>query len=346
MILFKKPSIYIEVTDAALTLATIKHTRGKYCFKNIQSQPLNKLDVIDGIIFNQTALFTSILKFVHSINLTPTKCTAILALPSLSNTGNIPPHCATLQAALCAAKTGLAITQVIPNSLNPNTITPIIKNKPLKKLPNLLQPFLRQNKPPLAWWATGTILLLASTALYCIDQVKNQQRRLHARATEREELRSRAHRLEDAHAKIDLIEKSTNEALASIASLKNFSSSNIGASPLLQAVTEHIPNRVVLTTLELGRNKNKNRKRIPITKNLNSLKNQRPQVLLLTLKGLSYNADEIITFNKALGSVKQLKNVRLTELKQLKLNKIDRKAKKTRFRYGFTLQASVRSDVS
>lgn len=343
MILFKKPSIYIEVTDATLTLAIIKHTRGKYYFKNIQSQPLNKLDVIDGIIFNQTTLFTSILKFVHSINLTPTKCTAILALPSLSNTGNIPPHCATLQAALCAAKTGLAITQVIPSSLNP---APIITNKPLKKLPNLLQPFLRQNKPPLVWWAIGTILLLASTTLYCIDQIKNQQRTLHTRATESEELRSRARKLEDAHAKIDLIEKSTNEALASITSLKNFSRSNIAASPLLQAITEHIPDRVVLTTLELGRNKNKNRKRILITKNLNSLKNQRPQVLVLILKGLSYNADEIITFNKSLGSVKQLKNVRLTELKQLKLNKIDRKAKKARFRYGFTLQAGVLSDVS
>ncbi len=339
--IFKNASIYIEVTDATLTLATVRHVRGSYYFKNIQTQPLNKLDVISGIIFNPTTLFTSILNFVHSIHRVPNRCNAILALPDLNNAHKIPSHYITLQAALCAAKTGLAITQVIPTSLNPSPATPIIKNKPLKKIPNLLQAFQAQNRPPLAWCALGIMLLLTATVLYCIEQIKGPQAAIQAQATHLTNLRMDIEALQKADYKIEPIKKSMHKAQKSITKLQNFPQNNMSAAPLLQAITEHIPDSVMLTTLELGTSKNKKNKRVQHKKDLTQNKKSIPlrQSFPIMLKGLSYDADQIITFNKALGSLKQLRNVRLTHLKRLKSKKIGRKAKKPLFHYAFTLQA-------
>ncbi|MBS1988161.1 hypothetical protein JST56_04170 [Candidatus Dependentiae bacterium] len=348
MILFKKPSIYIEVTDATLTLAIIKHTRGKYHFKNIETLPLNKLDVINGIIFNPTTLFTSILKFIEGINHVPNKCNAIIALPILNSIHKTPPHCITLQAALCAAKTGLAVTQVIPTSLNPNSTTPISKNDPLKNIHNLLQPFQAQNKPPLAWCALGIMLLLASTALYCIEKIKGPLASLHTGNTHLLQLHEEIKNLSQADYKIEPVKKSMHEAQVNITKLQDFSRTNIEASPLLRAIIQHIPDNIILTTLELGKNKNKNSKKNLTKRNLTKQKKQiyLGQNFILTLKGLSCDADQIIAFNKALGSVKQLKNVRLTQLKQLKPKKIDLRRRKTNFRYEFTLQAGVLENLS
>gem|GEM_PF-3846065 len=341
--LFKKPSIYIEVTDDTLILAIMSHTRGKYCFKNIQKKPLNKLDVINGIIFNPTALFTLIITFLEDLHHKPNRCNAILALPNLNSTHTIPPHCITLQAILCAAKTGLAIIQVIPISLSPDAATSYIKHKTLKKIPNLLQPFQNQNRPPLAWWTLGMILLLTATASYCINSIKKPQADIRAYNAQLETLCTQAEKLERADLKTEPLEKNTKETHATIIKLQNFAQSNISASPILQAITQHIPDCVMLTTLELGKTKQsqtkriKSKKRTSLTKNKSSHIQQRSFPLIM--KGLSYNADQIITFNQGLGSLKQLRNVKLTHLKRLKSKKLNSKTKKSPFHYAFTLQA-------
>lgn len=341
-IFFARPIIYIEITDNMLTLATLRYTRKAYHLKNVQTHPLTMLEVINGVLFNPSTIFSILQQLLTTMTFKTSGCKAILALPGLKKAQNTPEHCIAFQAALCAAKTGLAVEQVISTSLC--STTEHSQQISLKKIPNLLQPFQVQNRLSYSLGITGSLVMLAGASFYCFEQTKTTLTQTQTLTAQIDNLKTQAISIQQLKKTREQTQYRTEQLQTATKNIQSFFDQHTSYAWLLKAISGHIPNQVILTTLELGRRKQsleqkshqqQNRKR-------DSHKKSTTQGLStpLILKGCSYDVGQIISFNKALSSLKQLKNVRLITLRKLKSKK---QGLKTPFRYSFTMQAIIRT---
>lgn len=346
-IFFTRPTIYIEIADSTLTMATMLHTRRGYHLKDIYTKPLTKLEVCNGVIFNPSALFSIIMQQLQTMGFVPTKYKAIISLPDsrISTSNSMLQHCTALQAALCCAKTGLTILRVIPLSLNTSTASQDEKAKRLKNIPNLLAPFQPQTHSPRNLGIIGALLFIAGSGYYCFDQTIALNNNSHHLQLAIEQLKKSTETTHQPALKPQDIKKRIQTTQTTITTIQSFLAEHASYAPLLKTIAQHIPDQVILTTLEVGKRKpsklersGKSKKKQPAS---TSSKREKRLYSTLTLKGQSYDADKIIAFNQALGSLKQLRNIRLTQLKRVNFKKAISTEKKHLFRYAFTLQTSI-----
>lgn len=345
-IFFTRPTIYIEIADSMLTMATMLHTRKGYHFKSIYTQPLKMLEVVNGVIFNPSTLFSMIKQQLQVMGFTPAKCKAILALPDLkTSSNNMVQHCAALQAAMCCAKTGLTVLRVIQLSLNSSIALQGEKKKQLKNIPNLLTPFQLQTHSPRNLGIIGALLIIMGSGYYCFEQTATLYNNLHRIQLAHEQLKKEDEKTLQATLKPEDIKKKIQMTQTTIDTIQNFLAQHAPYAPFLKTISEHIPDQVILTTLELGKRKpHKSGSSVKLDRKQPAsvqVQQKKCPPTSITLKGLSYDADKIIAFNQALGSLKQLRNIRLTQLKRIKSKKTFSEGEKHPFRYAFTLQAQA-----
>lgn len=339
-----KQTIYIEITDTTLTLATMHHKEENYLFKNIYTQPLQILEVVRGIIFNPTTIYSRLNHSIKALELVATHCNAIIALPTIDQTDEQSTHCTALQATLCAIKTGLTVLQVVSISLYSPDTGQYYNRKALCKLPNLLQPFQPPPEPRRTMVFTGAFFLIAATAFYCFQKTQKLRATSNTMLIKNNQLKAQAASLQQSLKKPDQ-KKNMNQATEeTMAIIENFLSKHRSYAAVLKTIVDQIPDTVILTKLKMGKYKQDIGNKPNATTKKSHLNKKLPHkrhIVPLVLQGLACDAPQIILFNKLLGHVKELKNVQLTQLQQLKSTKLSKKTTRPALRYSFTLQASL-----
>ncbi|MCF7799930.1 PilN domain-containing protein [Candidatus Babeliales bacterium] len=157
---------YIEIKNSYLFLSNLIDKKDRFTLKNNTTINLDKLDFIDGNLYNPSKIFFYIKNFFKKNKIKNIK--AIVYSPDLNNSHNLnskfEQKLRTLQIALCLSKTGLLIETIISNSIlkkdENSMMPPFFYKKDVKNQINFFKEFTQDNKTSPNMWLSSTIVML------------------------------------------------------------------------------------------------------------------------------------------------------------------------------------------
>lgn len=338
-------TIYIEITDKQIAVGILQKKNKYYRLENIEYEVLKNLEVINGIIFNQISLFSLINNAISKFK-TKKPCKAIVSFPRNNDQiDRYPEEGRILQAALCIAKTGVAVERVINESLLQRLDSPI-HQRSILSIPNLLQPYIENKEKSVPTIFIASIIFLIIIGMYCF-QKNVQTKKIN------NNLKNDLNCLEQQLSKIIINKDSINEEQKKISdfesaifSIEDLVKTNTSYAPILKVISDQIPEQVILTSLKIGRKNNIK----PITptpkqnQKLNKQKIVKDYSMPISIKGLSPNPDLVISFNKSLNNSGLFKKTRITSLSKNKPSKEKFKkagSQKKYINYSFIINATI-----
>jgi len=321
--------IYIEIQNNFLFLSHLISKQNKFVLKNNIEINLDKLDFIDGILYNPSQIYTHVKSFLKPNNLKNPK--AIICLPNLKNShnlkdsNNLEQKLKSLQMALCLSKTGLIIETIISNSILKKEeavmIPPFFYKSHIKNQLNFFKQFTPDDKTSPNKWLSNTIAMLLVIIISFFVLNLNKKTKLANLKSSNQQIEIKNQALKNKIKQMHLMQNQINnnkQVIDKIEKIKNVSNNPIQT---LKFLSMSITPNSWIKTFNLD---NKNRK--------------------LEINGTTPTEKSIpIILNKfsKLTNFKNLKIAKIEHVKSKKTKNFKSKEQKSKILYQFCLQGDL-----
>ncbi len=297
--------LYLQLDSKEIACILFRKKNNTLYIKKQVTFPLESTVIINGTIYNQTALAQLINQFTTQHDLITPK--TIICFADLATHTPALQQLTTLQTALCTLKTPIKLLALVTQPLDLNKKSTLYAA--LASQPDLLTPFKHYNQHGPTWWlgstcATAGVILLA---LHSISSILKQD--LQKTSHTNQEIKTTSQKLTQEIQQLNQV-KQSEEELAKRLTILNPIKTPFQFSTFLTQLSHAIPPNCWIESLNASTIKNH-----PA---INRTKKSTATAYTMTMQGNSRSLKAITAFSAQLQKMPSIKKVEPASIKMVK----------------------------
>lgn len=317
--------LYLQLSEKEVVCILFKKKNNTLHIKKQGALPLESTVIMNGIIYNPTALAQLISQFTTQHGLIRPK--TIMCFADLATHASVLQQLTTLQTALCTVKTPIKLLALVtqPLELNKKSIPYTV----LASQPDLLKPFKHYNQHGPTWWL-GSTCATAGVMLLVFHSISSTLKKdLQTTSRTNQEIETTTKKFNQEIQQLNQV-KQSEEELAKRLTILNPTKTPFQFSTFLTQLSHAIPPSCWIESLNASAIKN--------PQAIKSTKKSAPTAYTMTMQGNSSSLKAITAFRAQLQKMPSIKEVEPASIKMVK--KTPTKSRKC---YFFKLSATLKA---